>query len=150
MLILFAPSSLCMESNTLEKSMNNKVALRLFACNPSMIWQIVRICEVVDWFLWKSFWFFLRIFFWFLVWYFWENLSSYSSKSYASIILSWEKRRYSILSIFLLCFVYREYCIIEEICHQIFLFFILQEVFCQSWLLFCFWFFSVLHQIFPP
>ena len=36
----------CMESNVLEKSPNDSVALRFFAPTPSMIQQIVRICDV--------------------------------------------------------------------------------------------------------
>ena len=39
--------------------------------------------------------------------------------------------------------IYTEWCIIEEVCHQIFLSSILQEIFS----LFCFWFFPLLHQV---
>ena len=41
---------LWMESNPLEKSMNNSVVLRFFACTPLMIWWIVRIwsCESIS------------------------------------------------------------------------------------------------------
>ena len=41
--------------------MNKSVALRSFAFT-SMIWRIIRICDVVNHFFRKSFWFFLRIF----------------------------------------------------------------------------------------
>ena len=53
---------LSMESNALEKSINNSVASRLFARSPSKIRWIVRICDVVDRFFQKLFWFFLRIY----------------------------------------------------------------------------------------
>ena len=36
------------KSNTLEKSMNNSVALRFFAHIPLIIHQIVRICKTVE------------------------------------------------------------------------------------------------------
>ena len=49
----------CMESNLLENSLKSSAALRLSACTPLMIQQIVRICEVMEWFLCKPFWFFL-------------------------------------------------------------------------------------------
>ena len=45
-----------------EEVYNSSVALRSFAQTPSNIQQIVKICDVVDQFLWKPFWFFLRIF----------------------------------------------------------------------------------------
>ena len=54
--------TLYMESNTWEKSTNNKVASRFFAHTSSVIWWIVWICQVMDLFLQKLFWFFLRIF----------------------------------------------------------------------------------------
>ena len=54
--------SLCMASNTLEKSMNNSVASRFFAQTLLMIQWTVTICDVVDLFLLKPFWFFLRSF----------------------------------------------------------------------------------------
>ena len=38
---------LCMESKALAKSANNIVASRLFACTPSRIRRIVKICDVV-------------------------------------------------------------------------------------------------------
>ena len=41
--------------------MNNSVSPR-FLAGTSMIQWITRICDVEDWFLWKSFWFFLWIF----------------------------------------------------------------------------------------
>ena len=53
---------LCMESKALEKSTNNIVASSFFACIPSRIQRIVKICDVVDRFLRKPFWFFLSIF----------------------------------------------------------------------------------------
>ena len=53
---------LCMESNALEKSTNKCVTSKFFALTLSMIRRIVRIFDVVDWFLQKLFWFFLRIF----------------------------------------------------------------------------------------
>ena len=48
-----------MESKALEKSTNDIVASRFFACTPSRIRRIVKICDVVGRFLWKLFWFFL-------------------------------------------------------------------------------------------
>ena len=65
---IYSIFALCMELNTLEKSTNNNVASRFIAHTTLMIRQIVRICEVVDWFLQKPFWFFIRIFLT-LVWY---------------------------------------------------------------------------------
>ena len=57
-LVVIAPYFLCfMESNALEKSMNNSVASRFLGHM-----MIVRICEVMDRFLRKPFWFFVRIF----------------------------------------------------------------------------------------
>ena len=59
-------SSICsifylyLESNILEKFMNNSVTLGFFACTPLMIWCKVRIL----------------------------NLCNYTSKSYASVVLS--------------------------------------------------------------
>ena len=50
-----------MESKALVKSTNNIVASRFFVCTPSRILQIVKICDVVDIFLWKPFWFFLSM-----------------------------------------------------------------------------------------
>ena len=72
------------------------------------------------------------------------NLSRYWSKGYASIVLgdsevnvSWEREGCSLLYIYLLSFIYRHRCMIEEVCHQISLSFILLEVFCHGLLLFC-------------
>ena len=62
MLVAFAPSSLRMESNALEKSMNSCVAQRFFERTLSMIREIVRVCELMDRFLGKLFRFFHRIF----------------------------------------------------------------------------------------
>ena len=50
-----------MESKAFVMSTNNIVACRFFACTPSRILRIVKICEVVDLFLRKPFWFFLRM-----------------------------------------------------------------------------------------
>ena len=50
-----------MESKALVKLTNNMVACRFFACTPSRILQIVKICDVMDLFLWKPFWFFLSM-----------------------------------------------------------------------------------------
>ena len=47
-----------MESKALVKSTNNIVACRFFERTPSRILRIVKICEVVDLFLWKPFWLF--------------------------------------------------------------------------------------------
>ena len=46
----------------MEKFMNSSVALRLFAHTTPIIGWLVRMCEVVEQFLWKPFRFFLRIF----------------------------------------------------------------------------------------
>ena len=51
-----------MESNALEESTNNSVALRIFARIPSMIRRMIGISDVVGRFLGKPFWFYLRIF----------------------------------------------------------------------------------------
>ena len=50
-----------MESKALVESTNNIGASRFFARIPSRIQQIVKICDVVDLFLRKSFWFFLSM-----------------------------------------------------------------------------------------
>ena len=39
---------LCMESNPLEKSTNIIVASRFFACSPSRIRWIIKVCDVMD------------------------------------------------------------------------------------------------------
>ena len=52
MLVIFVPAFLCIESNNLEKSTNNR---DFFACNLFRIRRIVRICVVVDRFLRKPF-----------------------------------------------------------------------------------------------
>ena len=81
---------LSMESNGFEKAANSSVTTRFFFRIPSMIPRVVRICEVVEWFLRKPFWF-LKNFLYFglntidnstSI-----NLSNYSSKSYASVVL---------------------------------------------------------------
>ena len=51
-----------MESKFLAKSTNNIVASRFFAHTLSRIRWIVKLCDVVDLFLWKLFWFFLSMF----------------------------------------------------------------------------------------
>ena len=53
---------LCMDLNVLDNSTYNSVASRFFVQTPSMIVRIVRICNVLDRFLRKTFWFFQRIF----------------------------------------------------------------------------------------
>ena len=62
------------------------------------------------------------------------NFSSYNSKGYASVDISdsevsFVRGRCSLSFISLLCFVYTQCWIIEEVCHQIFLSSILHEVF---------------------
>ena len=74
-----------MKSNLLEKSTNDHVVSRFFCSYSSMIRRIIRICKGVKWFL--------RFFLWFFLTYTIEkkdtiNLSGYSSKSYASAVLS--------------------------------------------------------------
>ena len=71
--------------------------------------RIVRICEVVERFLWKQFWFYLRILSTSVL----IRLSSYRSKSHASVVLCdsevtffWEKGGCCLLSISLLYFLY--------------------------------------------
>ena len=44
-----------MESNNLEKFTNKSVASKIFAWTPFKIRRIVRICNVMDWFLQKHF-----------------------------------------------------------------------------------------------
>ena len=50
-----------MESKALVKSTNSMVACRFFARTPSRFLWIVKICDVVDLFLWEPFWFFLSM-----------------------------------------------------------------------------------------
>ena len=70
-----------MQQNALEKSTKDTF----------MTWRVVRICDVVDWFIQKTFLFYFKIFF-----NFWfdvnekqsiMNRSRYGSKSYASVVL---------------------------------------------------------------
>ena len=88
MLVVFSSSFLCMKSNALKKSTNNRFASRFFAHAPSIIRQIFRIYNVVDRFLRNPLRFFWRVF---------PisddkqntiNFSNYSSKSYASVVLN--------------------------------------------------------------
>ena len=58
MLVAFARSLICMESNTLAKSKNNSVTSRFSARTHSIILSIVWMCDVMDQFLWKQFNFF--------------------------------------------------------------------------------------------
>ena len=58
---IFSIFLLCMESNALVKSMTNSVTSVFFARTPLLFRWIVRICEVVQPFLWKLSWFFPRI-----------------------------------------------------------------------------------------
>ena len=61
MLEEFTPSFfLGMNSNASEKSMNHIVASRIFAPTVLMIRLIIRIYDVIDWFLQMPFWFFLE------------------------------------------------------------------------------------------
>ena len=138
MLVVFAPSLLCMESNALEESII--VFLEIFciyffnnSTNSQNMWNC-------GWLLEKS------IFpknFSTSDWTQNINLSNYSSKNYASVVFSDFKvaflgrDRCSLSSIFL-CFVYGQCCIIEQVYHQILLSEILQEVFHQGLQLFCF------------
>ena len=76
------------------------------------------------------------------------KLSRYSSKSYASVVLSdskavLEKWRIQPFIYSFIVFLYRYCSIIEEKCRNIFLSFILQEVFRRGLQLFCFGFFLV-------
>ena len=50
-----------MESNVSIMSTNNIVATRFSAYTPSRIRLMVKICDIVDLFLWKLFWFFLSM-----------------------------------------------------------------------------------------
>ena len=78
-----------MESNALEKSKNSSLALRLFAPIPAMIWWIIRNYYLVG--RWKTVLNFPKNFHEFrfdtIEKYDIINLSSYSSKSYASEFL---------------------------------------------------------------
>ena len=90
-LVVFAPSFLCKESNAFKKSINC-VALRYFAYTPLIIWQIVKICEVMDQFFWKPFWLFPKNFLDFKLDTIKKlatiNIKSYNNKSYASVVFS--------------------------------------------------------------
>ena len=138
---------LCMESNTLEKS-TNKFYLEVFCMysNDLMDSENRWSCGLISL---ETILIFPKNFF-----NFWSdtiekqgiiNLSSYSSKNHASVVLSNSKVIFlggrggcSLLSIFLLCFVYTQCCIIEVVCHQIFLSLILLKVFRWGLQLFCF------------
>ena len=111
-----------------------------FARSSSMIRQIVWICKIVDWFLWKTEVIFPKNFLDFrlamnenqgIV-----NLRRCSSKCYASVVLTdsdiaflGERENAVFLSISLLCFVYKLRCVVGKICRQIFLSFVPQWVF---------------------
>ena len=59
----FAPSSLCVWSQTPWRNVQTRVSPRgFFARSPAKIWWTAWICDVVDRFHRKLFWFFLRIF----------------------------------------------------------------------------------------
>ena len=111
-----------------------------------MIWQIIRIGDFVDGFFQKPFWFFLRIF---------SILGCIRLRSITSMCVAktlgvmpqcflviprshflgkgWGR---SCSSISLLCFAYPQRLIIEEVCRQIFLPSILQEIFRRGRVLF--------------
>ena len=145
---------LCMALNALDKSTNNSVASRIFARTPFNIRGIVKICDVVDRFLWKPFWFFLSI-------YLISGsmlLRSRTLKIFAAIEVrvlssSWllspffGKGSCSPLSICLSCSGYVRRCSIGAVCGQISLFSILLRVFHQDLLLSDFWFFLVLRWV---
>ena len=123
----------CMKSNASEKSTNKSVVSSFFLSAPSMIQWIIRICDVVNRFLQKPFRFFKRIFLnekQCII-----NLSSYISKSHVSVVLSdfkvtfLEKERLQPFVHFSIVFSCTQCCILEEECHQIFLFSFLQKVF---------------------
>ena len=48
-----------MESNTLKNSMKSSVASNFLTRTPSIIWRIVKICEVAEQFFQKQFQFFI-------------------------------------------------------------------------------------------
>ena len=91
MLEAFTPSFLCVWNKIHGRNLQTRVATRYFALTPSMIRRIVIIWEVVNRFFPKPFWFYHWIFFnsrsdataeQSII-----NISSYSNKNYASIVL---------------------------------------------------------------
>ena len=61
--VVFTPSSLCVWSQRPRRSRQIILLHQgFFARTPSRIWRIVKICDVADRFLRKSFWFVLSIF----------------------------------------------------------------------------------------
>ena len=124
MLEVFASSSNSMESHALEKTTNYSVVLSFFAWSPLIIWQIVRIYDVVDWFLWKPFLIFLKNFLNMLEKQSIISLSSCRSKIYASILLGdsdvtfLRERKDVAFCLSLLYFVYIWCCKIKEVCKQ--------------------------------
>ena len=59
---VFAPSSLCVCSQMPWRSLQIIVPVQGFFAWAHKIWRIVKISDLVDWFLRKTFWFFQRIF----------------------------------------------------------------------------------------
>ena len=59
---IYSIFSLFMESRAMDKSTKKSLVSRFFARSPSIIRRIIKICDVVDQFLWKPFWFFQRFF----------------------------------------------------------------------------------------
>ena len=117
---------LCIELNTLDKSTNGGITSTFFTLSLSMIWRIVRICEAVKRIFRKLFWVWRKNFHNFgsdtvekqgII-----NLSGYSCKNYAYVILSNSEIAYfrergggNLSSISILCFAYRQRCIIREV-----------------------------------
>ena len=136
---------LCMESNTLENSTNKSVASRFFTQTLSKIQRNVRICDVVDWFLWKSFWFFQRIFsisgsMWSSI-----NFSHNGGKGYISVVLGNSKVTFlgkkedaAFCPSVYCVMVIQGVAVFEAVCHWISLSSILLVVFHQDRQLFCF------------
>ena len=146
-----------MESKVLEKSINNIVTARFFARTLSRIQRIVKICDVVDLFLWKPFWFFLSMF---------SILGCMRLRSRALYILAAMDVRVIpqkfmanprlpclvkggciLLSICRLYFDYIRHYSVRAVCCRIAWSSILLGVFYQALLLFYFWFFLVLSRV---
>ena len=132
LLVVCILSFLWVRNPTALRNLRTKFCLKIFGTyyfNDSMDSQNLWGCGSIpaNDFFWE--------FFILQVIYDWETgyykVSCYGSKSYASIVLtnSDEGEMKAFFLIFLLCFVYRQNCMIEEVCRQIALSSILQVLF---------------------
>ena len=130
MLVVFASSFLCVWNQMPWINLQTIVLPPVFFANsPSIIRRIIRMFDVLDRFLRKSFWFFQRIFLTS------SRIRLWTSKDYTFVIRSDSKvaflreKEVQIFIHFSITFFNTEFRIFVEVCRQIFFSSILQEVF---------------------